>query len=437
MDRDWRDFKSINGNIAGAREAFENACETLFRLIHDGQHVSQVRVKSGDGGIDIFIGELGIEPITVIQCKFFLEDFGDSQKAQIRKSFKSAVESEKYDLKKWILCIPRIIDIDENSWWFKWKHKELEKIGKDKSFIQLRNGNYLIDEFKHYKIYNTIFKIDDSIKIDEIHKALISPKKIHLKPSNHTLILFNHYTEACDKYYHPRKIDSALINNLEINNVWVYGKSGKGKTTLINRNLIQEKIHFCFCDLSPIIIEKKEDVINEILYCIEDSLDIKRNNEEVNGIKCIVKLLNKAKKDKYIIVIDELSLKTDILYSEIANELNQLVIHYNNLRKSDTLRFIISTINNPIDSLENLNKASELFQFIDCNDWENELSNLFDILDSALGTNLEKFKSKIVESSNHSPRMLKNIFRKIILSHDLSEKSIAEIISKTIKEQIR
>ena len=70
MNRDWNDFKSTYGNISGAREAFENACESLFKAKYTDQHVSQVSVKKGDGGIDVFIGELGVEPITVIQCKF-------------------------------------------------------------------------------------------------------------------------------------------------------------------------------------------------------------------------------------------------------------------------------------------------------------------------------------------------------------------------------
>ena len=52
MSRDWFDFKALHSNFAGAREAFENACETLFRKIHQGRNVQQVKVKQGDGGID-------------------------------------------------------------------------------------------------------------------------------------------------------------------------------------------------------------------------------------------------------------------------------------------------------------------------------------------------------------------------------------------------
>jgi hypothetical protein len=177
MNRNWTDFKSLYGNLAGARVAFEDTCETLYRKIYNNQHVSQIKDKQGDGGIDIFVGEFGIKPITVIQCKFFLEAFGKSQQAQIRNSFETSMTSTKYELKEWILCIPRIIDIDENAWWFKWKHKQLRNYSKEESFIKLTNGNELIDLLKEYNLYNQIFKIEDSKKISEIHKAVVPPIK--------------------------------------------------------------------------------------------------------------------------------------------------------------------------------------------------------------------------------------------------------------------
>jgi hypothetical protein len=99
MQKDWRDFKSLYGNIEGAREGFEKACETLFRKVYYPQYVSQMAVKQGDGGIDVFVGEFGIKPISVIQCKFFLESFGDSQKSQIRESFSRAKNTDNYKLK--------------------------------------------------------------------------------------------------------------------------------------------------------------------------------------------------------------------------------------------------------------------------------------------------------------------------------------------------
>lgn len=434
MNRNWTDFKSLHGNIAGAREAFEDACETLFRKKHKNLHVSQVQVKQGDGGIDIFIGELGVEPITVIQCKFFLETFGKSQQSQIRESFNTAISSEKYALKEWILCIPRVIDIDENTWWFKWKQKKLKEHSKKTDFIKLKNGNELIDLFKELDLYNQVFKIEDSIKIDQIYKHLI-PVKINLpKDIKPNTVLFNNYSNKNEPFYINRDSDSEFNKSLEISNIWLFGKSGVGKTALINRNLIQNKIEYCFCDLSPITITKTEDVLNEILVTIEDKFDLERNKTESNILKQISQILCNGSSKKIIIVIDELSVSENSTLENIANSFIQLVTYYNNQTEDDELKFVVSTISDPKDIIKNKPKASGYFQYICCDSWDNYSSQLFDILAKALNLKLEESKSIIIKESKHSPRTLKNIFQKIVIFNDTSAKSITKAIKLTQEE---
>lgn len=437
MNRNWSDFKALNGNIAGAREAFEDACETLFRKMYPNKHVSQMKVSVGDGGIDIFIGEFGKEPITVIQCKFFLESFDDSQKSQIRESFDTAIKSDKYELKEWILCIPRVIDINENSWWFKWKHKKIEEYSKQVDFIKITNGNELIDLFKENDLYNQIFKIEDSIKLDEIHKALI-PKKIEFsKEINPQIILFNNYSKKNEAYYFERNIDSEFINSLKLNNLWVFGGSGFGKTALVNRNLTNNEIDYCYCDLSPINITSSEDVLEEILCKIEDKFVKERNTDEQNKIKQISQILCNAGTKKITIVIDELSVSENLILKNIANDLLHLVTHFCNISENEDMKFVVSTISNPKDIVENKSKASEHFQYLNCDDWNNHIDGLFDVLNSSLGVNLsEEIKTKILDSSQNSPRVLKSIFRKILSLNDLSDTSIEIAIKSTISELV-
>jgi hypothetical protein len=434
MNRDWNDFKSINGNIAGAREAFEDACETLFRKKYKDHHVSQVKVKNGDGGIDIFIGELGIEPITVIQCKFFLESFEASQHSQIRESFKTAILSEKYELKEWILCIPRVIDIDENTWWFKWKHTKIKEFKKDKGFIKLINGNELIDLMKEFDLYNRVFKLEDSMKIEEIYKQIVP---LTVKPPNDikpSMVLFNNYSKKNEPFYLNRNLDDEFNKSLELTNIWMFGKSGSGKTALINRNLIQNNIEYCYCDLSPITITRAEDVLNEILITIEDKFDLERNDSNINTLKKISKTLCKARTCKTIIVIDELSVSDSETLKNIAASFIQLVTHYNNQAINSELKFVVSTISDPKDIIQNKSKASGYFQYICCNSWENYIPKLFDILAKALNLELDNSKSKIIEESKNSPRILKNIFQKILISNNSSERSIMEAIKLTQSE---
>ena len=437
MNRDWVDFKGLHSNITGAREAFEDACESLYRKINHDKHVSQVKVKLGDGGIDIFIGELGVEPITVIQCKFFLESFDDSQKSQIRDSFNTAISSTKYELKEWILCIPRVIDIDENSWWFKWKHKKIKEYTKDTNFIKIVNGNELIDLFKKNDLYNQIFKIDDSLKIAEIYNAVV-PKKIDLISTvNPKMILFNNFSKPCEPFYFEREIDKQFINSLSINNIWVFGNSGVGKTALVNRNLTNKNIKYCFCDLSPINILCSEQVIEEIICKIEELFQLERNSSIVNNIKQLSDLLCKAGKKEIIIVIDELSVKEDTILKNIASDLMNLVVHYFNSTDNDCLKFVVSTISNPKDIIENTSKATEHFQYIDCNDWSKDIEKLFEMLSTSLNIDLNSHKVDILVSCENSPRILKSIFRKIIALDNLNSEAITSAIKTTTSELVR
>ena len=85
----------------------------------------------------------------------------------------------KINILQGFLWSRRVIDIDEHSWWFKWKQKKIEENSKDTNFIKLVNGNELIDLLKENDLYNQIFKIDDSLKIAEIYNAVV-PKKIEI-----------------------------------------------------------------------------------------------------------------------------------------------------------------------------------------------------------------------------------------------------------------
>lgn len=438
MTRDWNDFKAMNGNIAGAREAFEIACETLFRKLNSSKHVSQVKVNMGDGGIDIFIGEFGVEPIEVIQCKFFLDSFDESQKSQIRDSFDTALNSDKYELKSWILCIPRVIDINENSWWFKWKHKKIKLLSKDASFIKLINGNELIDLFKANALYDQVFKIEDSLKIAEIFDAVVVPKKMNAsKTSIPNLVLFNNYSEKCEPFYFERNVDKIFLNSLNINNIWVFGNSGIGKTVLVNRNLIKNGIEYCFCDLSPLNITNSDQVLEEIICKIEEKFNVERKQDITNKIKQITQILCSSNKKQVIIVIDELSVKENQLLKNIADDLMNLVVHYCNSTQEASLKFVVSTISDPKTILENYSKASEHFQYIDCTEWNGYIEKLFTTLTFSLNLELETFKDNILSASKNSPRILKSILRKIVAVDNLSEASINNAIKLTNAEFVR
>jgi len=251
------------------------------------------------------------------------------------------------------------------------------------------------------------------------------------------VVLFTNYREECEEYYCERDEDKDFIKHLDVNNIWIFGKSGKGKTTLINRNLLYNKIEYLFCDMSPITIKSENDVLEDILSTIEDKFDITRDPNQKNIIKSIVSLLNSLKNKQIVIVIDEMSIADQTVLKEVASSFLMLVTHYVNKREDRNLKFVVSTISEPKDLLINAAKATDYFQYICCDNWDDHMNKLFDSLVSVLELYVVKEdRSFIIKESNKSPRVLKNILRKMVVCEDLNSTKIKEIVQRTLEESL-
>lgn len=252
-----------------------------------------------------------------------------------------------------------------------------------------------------------------------------------------TVVLFNNYREECEEYYCERDEDTDFINHLQVNNIWIFGKSGKGKTTLINRNLLHNRIEYLFCDMSPITIESENDVLEDILLEIEDKFEVTRDAKQRNIIKEIVSLLNSLENKNIVIVIDEMSIEDKDILKKIASSFLKLVSHYVNNREDRDLKFVVSTISEPKDLLINSGKATDYFQYICCDDWDDYMSKLFDSLVLGLDLNVEEGdRNFIIGQSNKSPRILKNILRKMVLCKELNSANIKDIVHRTLEESL-
>jgi hypothetical protein len=173
IEKTWKDYVGLHFNLEGARAAFEHDCEALLQALHPQENVKLVRANPGDEGIDVFVGDIGVTPIEVYQCKFFLNSLGKSQKDQINDSFKRAITSTQFEVKKWVLCIPlEDFDLQENKWWAGWKAKQEQAYSIP---VQLMNGRELIHKFKLTGLYRQVFQLEDSTKIAELHAAVAGP----------------------------------------------------------------------------------------------------------------------------------------------------------------------------------------------------------------------------------------------------------------------
>lgn len=146
MGNEFKQLIDRHGD-AGAREKFEDIIS--MALQRKDADAYQVKASQGDGGIDVFRGDINGTPI-IYQCKFFVDKLGDSQKDQIRKSYKVALDNYPNFL-EWVLCIPKILTQDEHKWWSEFIKKHSEKK------IDLMDGNRLVSLLKDTKVYKEYF----------------------------------------------------------------------------------------------------------------------------------------------------------------------------------------------------------------------------------------------------------------------------------------
>ncbi|MDF2857891.1 MAG: hypothetical protein K0Q87_3742, partial [Neobacillus sp.] len=107
--------------IEGARSRFEEVCTAVLIRKFPERNVKSPQSSSGDGGIDIFIGDLGTAKADIFQCKFFLNRLGPSQKQQIGSSFRKVILADNFRASNWTLCLPIQLTKEEHIWWAQWK----------------------------------------------------------------------------------------------------------------------------------------------------------------------------------------------------------------------------------------------------------------------------------------------------------------------------
>jgi hypothetical protein len=159
------DLQLIYG-VAGARAQFEDLAAALIKA--EQPKADKVRTSRGDGGIDVHVGDLtSPDGIEVFQCKFFPQGLDESQKGQIRESFKTC--RAKHKLLRWTLCLPLDLSTEEKVWFETWRTGQAEhgiEIADPWGATTLES---LLFKQKNQGLREVFFKEEHLTQIRELH----------------------------------------------------------------------------------------------------------------------------------------------------------------------------------------------------------------------------------------------------------------------------
>ncbi len=152
--------------LAGAREKFE---DMVSQLIHvEIPNSQRIRILKGDGGLDSFEGELSdSDGIDVFQIKYFPGKIDDAQKSQIRNSFATVRDSNKFKAKSWTLCLPVDMSIEETEWFEGWKAKQMERAIEIRQPWGALHIETLLLQEKNRTIREAFFREENTIVLRE------------------------------------------------------------------------------------------------------------------------------------------------------------------------------------------------------------------------------------------------------------------------------
>lgn len=194
--------------IAGARDKFEDLCAKLVRS--ESPTATGIRVHRGDGGVDVYNGKfIGSEGIHVFQVKFFPSGLGKSQWDEVKKSFARCRTNTEFTAKKWTLCLPVDLSIEETKQFSQWVENEA-KYGIDIDWWGATKLESLLYRDDNRGIKEAFFKEEHLTQIREMHEML---RKLVDDFTERSVKSSKETTELCKNYRNERlgKIKSGEI----------------------------------------------------------------------------------------------------------------------------------------------------------------------------------------------------------------------------------
>jgi len=256
-------------------------------------------------------------------------------------------------------------------------------------------------------------------------------------------VLFEVYDSKKEEYYFERTEDTEFNQRISQYGVWIYGKTGSGKTNLILRNLIKSQNDCIPITLGSCVGHKNIVLFNEILNCIQEKTRTNPTYPTHKTFplcsKAIQKELESHYKEKEIIIyIDEIPIDSNSAeYKQFIKSLFSLINDIHLINGLGKLKFVLSSIHNPINHIsENDQKIHQYLYFIQLNYWDSAaIKSLIELINKTLHCDLpQSVLTELIKKANGSPRFIKKFFKNVFLNNDRAETNLLQRIKDTENE---
>jgi nucleoside phosphorylase len=319
-----------------------------------------------------------------------------------------------------------------------------------KGICDFADGNKKIDKDKRQNVaaeaaVSVCLEVFSSISgFEEFGMSPVTSKikPLSTLPDINHKVLFDIYTNNCEKYYIQRDIDHDFQKDIQNNCIWYYGPSGCGKSSVVLRNSLQSNKQFIHINLASCIGLPADDLFKEILYDLSSRVQGIKSQITPKSIvetqKNILSLIDQAYKNIEIyIVIEEIPINSDVEYSEFTQKMCSLVISKSFHIGLAGLKFILSSICNPLAHIQpSQQKVVQHFKFRELQQWNtSDMSKLVKSITSELQILIDKNQiQKIFTAANGSPRFVKKFFRNLISLTSINNDSFNMALSETERE---
>lgn len=261
-------------------------------------------------------------------------------------------------------------------------------------------------------------------------------------PTEINKLLFDIYDSEKEEFYIERKIDELIFNCLQFQSIWVHGKSGRGKSISVLRNIIQNSFQSISVSLANCVGFGIDNFFNEIYielfsYLEPDcKIDFCQNHQE--AVRKINLLLEKHFPNKTIfILIDEIPLGNDESFKIFTKRIFSLFISSSLVNPNVNIKYVLSSIYSPEENIEEYQqKIRSLIRFVEFEDWTaDEITLLLTLIQKELNLSLESsIITKLISISKGSPRWIKKFFKNAYILGGISTLNIENAILQTNSE---